>query len=100
MRDASREDSERKANQVAHLENALRHAREEARDHADKLETARADNSMLQGAIDALRKDHERTRNSSPAEAPLDARDVAALRREIVELGAQMLDAPPAQRAQ
>ncbi|MGA8173008.1 MAG: hypothetical protein WB816_19565, partial [Methylocystis sp.] len=108
LRTRAREDAERVAGEIAHLETALRQARVEARDHADRLETARADNSMLQGAVDALRKDHARLRDvasqvtashdatshvmadsgagSGAGAAPLDARDLAALRREIASL--------------
>jgi chromosome segregation ATPase len=115
LRARGKEDGERLANEIAHLETALRQARAEAREHADRLETARADNSMLQGAVEALRKDHARLRdraiqdaaiqdaasqgaaNQDAAEAaPLNARDLAALRREIANLAARMLEEPPA----
>ncbi len=92
LRVASREDGDRKAGRVAQLELALRQSRDEARDSAEKLETARADNSMLQGAINALRKDRERMRGSALPAISLDAGDVAALRQEIVNLGAKMLN--------
>jgi chromosome segregation ATPase len=92
LRAGVREEGERTANQVTHLENALRHAREDARDHADRLETARADNAMLQGAIDALRRDHERLRSSGVREASADPEELAALRQELVSLGARMVD--------
>lgn len=92
----AKEDSERRGDEIAHLENALRVARAEARDHADRLEVARADNSMLQGAVEALRADHARRRaNASGA----DAQDIAALRKEISSLATRMLgDAPRAAR--
>jgi chromosome segregation ATPase len=92
LRVASREDGDRQAGRIAHLELALRQSRDEARDFAEKLETARADNSMLQGAINALRKDRERMRGSALPAISLDAGDVAALRQEIVNLGAKMLN--------
>jgi len=92
LRVSTREDSNRKAARIVQLESALRQARDEARDHAEKLENARADNSMLQGAIDALRKDRERMRGSALPTTSLDAGDVAALRQEIVSLGAKMLN--------
>jgi myosin heavy subunit len=92
LRVTSREDSNRHAGRIAHLESALRQSRDEARDYADKLETARADNSMLQGAVNALRKDRERMRGSALPAISLDAGDVAALRQEIVNLGARMLN--------
>jgi len=105
LRARAKEDGEQRANEIAHLESALRQARAEARDHADRLETARADNSMLQGAVEALRKDHARLRDvasqgaasqGAAEAAPLDARDLAALRREIADLAARMLEEPPA----
>ena len=103
LRVATREEIERKTNQIAHLENALRHARDEARDHADKLETARADNSMLQGAVDALRqereKERERQRAEPGAESPLDAKAIAAIRQELVDLGARVLEDAGTDRA-
>ncbi|ARN83599.1 hypothetical protein B1812_11850 [Methylocystis bryophila] len=92
LRATSRDDSERKASRIAQLELALRQSRDEARDYAEKLETARADNSMLEGAINALRKDRERMRGSALPSVSLDAGDVATLRQEIVNLGARMLN--------
>ena len=98
MRARAREDEERFTNEIAHLETALRHTRGEAREQADRLEIARADNSMLQGAVEALRKDHARLRDAAAhgvAEAtPLDARDLAALRREIADLAARLIETP------
>jgi chromosome segregation ATPase len=99
VRARAREDDERFTNEIAHLETALRQARGEARDHADRLETARADNSMLHGAVDALRKDHARLRDIASQggpEAALDARDLAALRREIAGLAARIVEGAPA----
>ena len=96
--------------EVEHLENALRLARGEARDHADRLETTRADNAMLQGAVDALRKEHTNQRHTHstqglPAKAAagadgekLSERDVLALRQALVEIGDRMVEigaAPP-----
>jgi len=93
LRATGRDDSSQKAGRIAHLELALRQSRDEARDYAEKLESARADNSMLQGAVNALRNDRERMRGSALPAASLDAGDVAALRQEIVNLGARMLNA-------
>jgi chromosome segregation ATPase len=104
VRARAREDDERFTDEIAHLESALRQTRGEAREQADRLETARADNSMLQGAVEALRKDHARLRDAAGrgvAEAALDARDVAALRREIADLAARIIetpDVPPRER--
>ncbi len=92
LRAAGREDQDRQGSRIAHLELALRQSRDEARELAEKLETVRADNSMLQGAINALRKDRERMRGSALPATSLDAGDVAALRQEIVNLGARMLN--------
>ncbi len=92
LRTTSRDNSNQKAGRIAQIETALRQSRDEARDYAEKLETARADNSMLQGAVNALRKDRERMRGSALPAVSLDAGDVAALRQEIVNLGARMLD--------
>lgn len=85
--------NEQRKNDVDHFENALRTARAEARDHAEKLESARADNAMLQGAVEALRSDRVQHRRgggapsqfvaaSSPTEA-----DVAALREAVISFG-------------
>ena len=92
LRTASLDDSNQMAGRMAQLVTTLGQARDEARDYAQKLETARADNSMLQGAVNALRKDRERMRGSALPTVSLDAGDVAALRQEIVNLGARMLD--------
>ena len=48
-------------------ESALRVARAEERDHADRLEAARSDNALLQGAVDALRREHAHLRESAVA---------------------------------
>jgi chromosome segregation ATPase len=105
VRARARDDDERFTSEIAHLETALRQTRGEAREQADRLETARADNSMLQGAVEALRKDHARLREAAShgaaAEAPLDARDLSALRREIADLAERVLettDVPPRER--
>lgn len=93
---------ERHKNEIEHLENALRLARSEARDHADRLETARADNAMLQGAVGALRSDRANQRQATAAKghgnggAALDESDVAALRQALVEIGDRMIDMAPA----
>jgi chromosome segregation ATPase len=84
--------------EVTHLENALRLARAEARDHADRAETARSDNSMLQGAVEALRNERAAARQAliSKVGAPavlasgVDADEVAALRAAIVDIGMRM----------
>ncbi|WP_400769414.1 hypothetical protein [Methylosinus sporium] len=87
--------------EIAHLEAALRVARAEERDHADRLETARSDNALLQGAMDALRKEHASLRETiaatAPAAAPAEAaatgdREVLVLRQAIVDLGVRMAE--------
>jgi chromosome segregation ATPase len=94
-------EQERRRNEVDHLEGALRNARAEARDHADRLEAARADNAMLNGAVEALRAERENQRRagaaslSSESAAPA---DVAALRQAIVDFGERVARlAEPAQ---
>ncbi|MCC3246807.1 hypothetical protein LG047_16035 [Methylocystis sp. WRRC1] len=104
---------DRHHNEVEHFENALRVARSEARDYADKLEIARADNAMLHGAVEALRADRAHARrgngaDAAPAAAPSPAEaEIVALREAVVGFGervAQMNEAEkeapaPAQRA-
>jgi hypothetical protein len=77
-------EQETRRNEVDHLENALRVARTEVRDGADKLEIARADNAMLLGANEALRAEHARLRlaGSQPSQS-----DVAALREALINFG-------------
>jgi chromosome segregation ATPase len=88
----------RSAMEVERLESALRVARAEESDHADRLEAARSDNALLQGTVEALRKEraHLREAASGHAAAAADAaqgdRDVLALRQAIVELGARMAE--------
>jgi len=94
------------AAEIEHLEAALRVARAEERDHADRLEAARSDNALLQGAMDALRKEHVHMRASlaagasggvgaaegAAAEAATGDREVLALRQAIVDLGVRMAE--------
>jgi chromosome segregation ATPase len=90
----------RTTTEIEHLESALRVARAEERDHADRLEAARSDNALLQGAIDALRKDHAQLREaiagappaSQTADAAQGEHEVLALRQAIVDLGARMAE--------
>ncbi len=103
---------QRHEEEVEHLESALRIARAEARDSADRLEIARADNSMLQGAIDALRKEHVLLREAQAARSaasheaklrevksePLNERDVAALRQAIAEMADRIEETAQAER--
>jgi hypothetical protein len=80
---------ERRLNEVNHLENALRIAREEARGAADKLEAARADNAMLHGAVETLRAERTQQRRAggeSSGETPGEE-DVAALREALSSFG-------------
>jgi hypothetical protein len=80
-------EQERRRNEVEHLENALRVARNEARDTADRLEIARADNAMLQGANEALRADHAQQRLAGSQAA-----DVAALREALIGFGERVVE--------
>lgn len=105
------------AAEIEHLEAALRVARAEERDHADRLEAARSDNALLQGAMDALRKEHVQLREemaagaakgavgggaaAQPATAgPEDDHDVLALRQAIVDLGLRMAEIAAATAAE
>jgi chromosome segregation ATPase len=99
LRAATGEEIDRKTNQIAHLENALRHARAEARDNADKLETARADASMLHGAVNALREERERVRALPVDGQGLSEADIASLREELVSMGARVLEAAEKQKS-
>jgi chromosome segregation ATPase len=89
-RSALAAEQEGRRNDVEHLENALRNARAEARDHADKLEVARADNALLHGAVEALRAERASRRREGAAavaaETPSPA-DVAALRETLIDFG-------------
>lgn len=84
----------RHKNDVDHFENALRAARAEARDHADKLEATRGDLAMLQGAVEALRAERAEMRRAASALSigGDDAHDTAALRAAIVDFGDRVAD--------
>lgn len=87
----------RHKNEVDHFETALRAARAEARDHADKLETTRADLAMLQGAVEALRAERaELRRAGTPPLAVVGdaAADTAALRAAIIGFGERVAKLP------
>lgn len=88
-------EQERRRADVGHLENGLRLAREEARDNADKLETARADNAMLHGAVETLRAERAHQRRNNGAEfssEPPSQADVAALREALTQFGARVAE--------
>nr|WP_255609060.1 hypothetical protein [Methylosinus sp. Sm6] len=85
------------AAEIERLESALRVARAEERDHADRLEAARSDNALLQGAVDVLRREHAHLREAVTAgqdagEEGQGERDVLALRQAIIDLGARMAE--------
>ncbi len=81
-------EKERRRNEVDQLENALRVARAEARDTADKLEAARADNALLNGAIEALRAERANAKERRPAMGEAGGEpDIAALRAAIIDFG-------------
>ncbi len=86
-------EQERRRNEIESLENALRLARGEARSAADRLESARADNAMLHGAVEALRAEraHQR-RNGGAASEPATEGDVAALRDALAEFGTRVAE--------
>jgi hypothetical protein len=94
--------------EIETLQSALRVARAEERDRADRLESARSDNALLQGAVDALRREHAQLREAAatgpaaPAagEAGQGAdREVLALRQAIIDLGARMAEMAAAETA-
>lgn len=87
--------------EIETLQSALRVARAEERDHADRLEAARSDNALLQGAVDALRREHAHLREAAAAGLAAPAagdaaqsgeREVLALRQAIIDLGARMAE--------
>lgn len=81
-------EKERRENEVERLENALRAARAEAREGADRLEIVRADNAMLQGANEALRAERAQQRLAGqPSQA-----DLAALREALTSFGNRVAD--------
>lgn len=91
----------RRQDEVERLEASLRAVRQEERNQADRLEVARSDNAMLQGAVDALRRDHAvlRQNNGASAAHPAGdggdesiARDITVLRSAIDDIGARMAD--------
>jgi chromosome segregation ATPase len=90
----------RRKDEVERLEASLRAARQEECTQADRLESARSDNAMLQGAIEALRRDHAALRqNNNLGAHPHDAagegaieRDISVLRHAIDDIGARMAD--------
>lgn len=88
-------EQERRRNEVDSLENALRQTRGEARSAADKLETARADNAMLHGAVEALRAErahHRRNGGATGSSEPPSQADVAALRDALTAFGARVAE--------
>jgi hypothetical protein len=79
----------------------LRSARQEEKNQADRLEIARSDNAMLQGTIEALRRDHVTLRQNNNASGArshdsggdgLIERDITVLRHAIDDIGARMAD--------
>lgn len=89
---------ERNRSDGDHYQNALRAARAEARDRADKLESARADTALLQGAVETLRANLRRGGNGAHPASGGDAAsegDIAALREAIVQFGDQVAALDP-----
>lgn len=94
---------ERRSSESEHFESALRVARNEAREAADRLETARADNAMLQGAVEALRAERANQRRGNGAR-PLTTvdggeSDVAALREAIMHFGDRVIELDAGEKA-
>lgn len=87
----------RRAEEVEHFEAALRQARAESRDRADRLDAARVENVALQGSLEALRRELSLLRQTQGAgcgdAAPFDARDVKALRAALIAFGERMIEA-------
>lgn len=93
----------RRQNEIEHLENTVRLARDEARDSADKLESARADNAMLHGAVEALRAERAHQRRNTGAEftsEPPTQADVAALRDALSDFGARVAELAETERVE
>ncbi len=86
---------ERHANEIDRLENAVRTARGESRDLANRLEIARADNAMLSGALEALRQERAQARAGASGEEG----EIAALREAIIDFGARATAATEAEKA-
>lgn len=79
--------------EIETLQSSLRVARAEERDHAERLEAARSDNALLQGAVDALRREHAHLRENAGHVAPGEGEhEVLALRQAIIDLGARMAE--------
>jgi hypothetical protein len=77
------------AQQTAQLEDALRTARALAAEQAERLETARNDNAMLNGILTTLRAERAAQRRNADAGdvPPIADPDIAALRAAIVDFG-------------
>lgn len=97
----------RRQEEVERLETTLRAVRQEERSQAARLETARSDNAMLQGAIEALRRDHAALRQNNMAashqhdsagEGTIE-RDISVLRHAIDDIGARMADVASGEQA-
>jgi chromosome segregation ATPase len=88
----------RRREEVERLEAELKSERLEEKEKAERLEIARSDNAMLQGAVEALRREHATMRLNShdgPMAASRDGialseGDVSALRHAISDMGAKM----------
>jgi chromosome segregation ATPase len=82
--------------EITRLETVSAAARAETSAAANRLETARADIAMLNGALEALRAEQARRRGAVSAEsdgAPLREQDVAALRETITQFGDRVIAA-------
>ncbi len=94
-RKAAAAELERRRNEIESLENALRLARSEARDAADRLEAARADKAMLHGAVETLRAERAHQRRNNGVEMvsePPSQADVAALRSALADFGTRVAE--------
>jgi chromosome segregation ATPase len=80
--------------EISRLEATSAAARAETSATANRLEKARADIAMLNGALDALRAEQARRRGDASTEsdgAPLREQDVAALRETIIQFGDRVI---------
>ncbi len=82
--------------EISRLEAAAAAARAESNLTANRLEAARADIAMLNGALDTLRAEQARRRTAGSLDhdgAPSREQDVAALRETIAEFGDRVIAA-------
>ncbi len=84
------------AQQIGQLETALRAARAQTTEQAERLEMARTDNAMLNGALTTLRAERAALRRGGETgdAQPIADPEIAALRAAIVDFGERVAAAP------